>query len=136
MTKKLPEILTRCGFRCDLCLAYKDNIKINDRREKLSDGWFKYFGFRIPAENIYCDGCLSSDLTNPKLLDISCTVRPCVIKKGLENCAQCKEYVCDNIKTRIVNYEDILKKNNNEISRLDRYNYIKPYENKERLDDI
>lgn len=138
MTKKLPEILTRCGFRCDLCPAYKVNIKIANRQEKLdlSDGWFKYFGFRIPAEEIYCDGCLSDDKTKPKLLDKSCIIRPCTIKKGFENCTQCKEYICDKLKTRIIIYEEIFEKNNNKIPRFDRSNYIKPFENKERLDVI
>lgn len=138
MVKKLPEILTRCGFRCDLCLAYKDNIKNINKQEKLklSDGWFKYYGFRIPANEIYCDGCLSDDKTNPKLLDKGCTIRPCTIKKGYENCTQCNEYICDKLKTRIIIYEEILGKNNNKIPRLDRPNYIKPFENKERLDKI
>ena len=36
------EILSRCGFRCDLCLAYKKDIGKNDQGQILSDGWFKY----------------------------------------------------------------------------------------------
>ena len=56
----MEPILTRCGYRCDLCLAYWPNITANPaNRQKLSDGWFKYFGFRIPPEEIQCDGCMS-----------------------------------------------------------------------------
>jgi len=47
------EILARCGYRCDLCLAHKDNIEQNDQREFLSDTWHKIYGFRIPAKEIY-----------------------------------------------------------------------------------
>ena len=39
--------LTRCGYRCNLCLAYRPNIDEHpENRQKLSDGWHKYFGFR------------------------------------------------------------------------------------------
>jgi len=55
------EILARCGFRCDLCLAYKDNIENNDQRQFLSDGWHKIYRFRIPPDNIYCDGCINAE---------------------------------------------------------------------------
>ncbi len=136
MAKKLPEILTRCGYRCDLCLAYKDNIKINDRREELSDGWLKVFGVRIPAVDIYCDGCLSDDRTNPRLIHKRCFVRSCTKEKELENCSQCKDYVCDELKKFIVNFEDVQKKTNNAMTRPDRTNFIRAYENKERLDNI
>ena len=76
------DLLARCGFRCDLCLAYKDNIENNDQRKWLSDGWFKIYGFRIPADNIYCDGCINIECETPKLIDKDCPVRPCAIKKG------------------------------------------------------
>jgi hypothetical protein len=53
----MEEIISRCGFRCDLCLAFKPNIEKNHQnQQKLSDGWFKYFGFRIPPDQIICDG--------------------------------------------------------------------------------
>ena len=35
----MEPILTRCGYRCDLCLAYKPNVAGNpSNRQKLSDG--------------------------------------------------------------------------------------------------
>jgi len=44
----MEAIITRCGYRCDLCLAYKPNIEAHpENRQILSDGWYKYFGFRI-----------------------------------------------------------------------------------------
>ena len=33
--------LSRCGYRCDLCAARSDDPEI---RQKLVDGWYKYFG--------------------------------------------------------------------------------------------
>lgn len=126
------EILARCGYRCDLCLAYKDNIEQNDQREFLSDTWHKIYGFRIPAKEIYCEGCISSN--TPKLIDNKCPVRPCVINKGLENCSQCQDYPCDNFNQRKVIYEAFTK--DNKVSRREYIHCIKPYENKKRLDDI
>lgn len=127
-------ILTRCGYRCDLCLAYKPNIEQNPvNRQKLSDGWFKYFGFRLPTEAICCDGCM---LDNPKLIDTSCPVRPCVIERGLDNCAQCDEYVCAKLKERLVVLEEIKQRVGAEIPDDDYHCFIQPYENKLRLDAL
>jgi hypothetical protein len=35
----MKEILSRCGYRCDLCLAYRPNVEANpSNREIVSDG--------------------------------------------------------------------------------------------------
>ena len=101
-------ILTRCGYRCDLCLAYAPNVTNNpSNQEKLSNGWFKYFGFRLPPERILCDGCMAQ---NPRLIDRDCPVRPCVLERGLDNCAQCEEYICERLAERLVVYEAVREK--------------------------
>jgi hypothetical protein len=42
----MKSILTRCGYRCDLCLAYKSNVAENPSNpQKLCDGWHKYLAF-------------------------------------------------------------------------------------------
>ncbi len=127
------ELLSRCGYRCDLCLANKRNIEKKDLRSELSDGWEKCFGFRIPAEKIYCDGCCAND--NPKLIDTKCPVRPCVNKKGLDNCSQCGKYPCKDFKQREVIYEKIVKDKKG-ITKSDRKLFIRPYENKQRIDTL
>ena len=126
------EILTRCGYRCDLCLAFKDNIETNDQREFLSDTWYKIYGFRIMAQEIYCEGCISSD--NPKLIDKKCPVRPCVIEKGLENCSQCNDYPCELFNQRKVTNESFSK--DKILSRKEYFKGIKPYENEKRFEEI
>lgn len=126
--------LTRCGYRCDLCLAYKPNVENNSANpQKLSDGWYKYFGFRLPPEKIICDGCMSN---NPKLIDQACPVRPCVIEKGLDNCSQCKQYICEKLTERLVVYEEVKNRINAEIPDDDYLCFIRPYENKKRLDGL
>lgn len=130
------EILTRCGYRCDLCLAYKKNIDKEDRRQLLSDGWFKFFDFRIKAENIYCEGCISSDCLTARLIDGGCPVRPCVIGHGYENCSQCDKYICEKLEERAVRLENIQEKFQEKIKRNDYRDIIKPYENIKRLNEL
>lgn len=130
----MEPILTRCGFRCDLCLAYKPNLADDpSKQQKLSDGWYKYFGFRLPPSGICCDGCMTD---NPKLIDSSCPVRPCVIEKGLDNCSQCELHVCEKLTQRLVSYEDVRQKVGAEIPEDDYLCFIRPYENKRRLDAL
>ena len=130
----MEPILTRCGYRCDLCLAYRPNVENNpSNRQKLSDGWFKYFGFRIPPEKISCDGCMSDD---PRLIDNACPVRPCVMEKGLNNCSECENYICDKLKERLVIYKEIKDRLNHVIPEDDYSCFIRPYENKKRLQEI
>jgi hypothetical protein len=131
----MQPILTRCGYRCDLCLAYKPNIeKRPENRQKLSDGWHKYFGFRLPPAEICCDGCMSVD---PHLIDRGCPVRPCVIERGLEICARCDDYDgCGKLAQRLVTYEGVKERVAREIPEDDRECFIAPYENKRRLDAL
>ena len=128
----MDQILTRCGYRCDLCLAYRPNIEANLASQQiLSDGWQRYFGFRIPAEAIMCDGCMAE---NPRLIDKTCPVRPCVIDKGIANCSECRDYPCEKLSDRLVVYEQLAAKHACPIPTEDRARFITPYENKERLD--
>ena len=130
----MEPILTRCGYRCDLCLAYRPNVESNpSNQQKLSDGWFKYFGFRIPPEKILCDGCMSVD---PALIDNACPVRPCVLAKGLNNCSECENYICDKLKERLVVYEEVRNRIGFDIPEEDAICFIRPYENKKRLQEI
>ena len=130
----MEPILTRCGYRCDLCLAYKPNVaKDPTNSQMLSEGWYQYFGFRLPAPEIVCDGCRAD---HPKLIDEGCPVRPCVMEKGLDNCSQCEDYVCDRLAERLVVYEDVRERVGREIPEEDRRCFIRPYENKERLDAL
>ena len=130
----MEPILTRCGYRCDLCLACKPNVANNpSNQQKLSDGWFKYYGFRLPAAEICCDGCMSD---NPKLIDQNCPVRPCVIGKGLDNCSQCEQYICEKLTERLVVLKQVKQRVGANIPDDDYVCFIQPYENKRRLDTL
>ena len=130
----MEEMLARCGMRCDMCLAYRPSVEANPSDQQvLSDAWHKYFGFRIPAEDILCDGCMAD---NPQLIDKECPVRPCVIERALQNCAQCPDYGCEKLGQRTVSYESVAARIEAPIPEKDRARFIEPYENKARLDEI
>lgn len=130
----MDPVLSHCGYRCDLCLAYKPNVERDpSNRQKLSDGWFKYFGFRIQPENIICDGCM---VDSPQMIDQSCPVRPCVLSRGLENCSQCDEYSCERLNERLVVYEAVRDRIGVEIPEDDFQCFIRPFENKRRLEAL
>jgi hypothetical protein len=130
----MDRVLSRCGYRCDLCLAYRPNIEANaSNQQVLSDGWHEYFGFRIPAEDIICDGCM---VENPRLIDKACPVRPCAVQRGVANCSECPDYACDKLADRLVVYEQMAATHPRPIPPEDRARFIAPYENKERLDQL
>jgi len=130
----MEPVLSRCGYRCDLCLAYRPNIiKNSANRSILSDGWYKYYGFRLLPESICCDGCMAE---SPDLIDQECPVRPCVLEKGLDNCSHCEQFACDKLQERLVVYEDVQRRVGAEIPEGDYIAFIWPYENKRRLDVI
>jgi hypothetical protein len=133
---QMKEDISLCGYKCKICPAYKDNVTGPDHQQWVSDGWFKYYGFRLPPETIICDGCLPEGCDNPRRIDTECPVRPCVMAKGLPNCAHCDEYICDKLAKRIVEPKKVLSKCKKPPSRQDYDRFIKPYDNKTRLDKI
>ncbi len=125
------EVIAKCGYRCDLCLAYPANVKRQDRRAELSDGWFKCFGFRIPGDQIVCDGCLAE---GGKQVDSGCPVRACAVARGVANCSECDSYPCDTFGKRQVTWEELSK--GKSITAEERELFVRPYENKATLDEL
>lgn len=128
----MREMLSRCCFRCDLCLAWRPNIERDDRRRELSDAWFEYFGFRVQPEEIECDGCTADP--QAKTQDSCCPVRPCVLERGLENCSVCSDYPCDRIRERLIDFETLTA--GRTVSDRDRELFIRPYENRVRIEEL
>ena len=130
----MKQILSLCGMRCDLCMAYRPNLEGHpENRQILSDGWHKYFSFRIPPEEIQCDGCFSDGKPTQ---DSTCEVKPCVTERGLENCAGCEDYICEKLSKILVTFEAIQEKFEQPIPEIDRQRFIFPYENAARLAEL
>ncbi len=125
-----------CGYRCELCPAFRENIAKDEDRQRTSDGWFKYYGFRIPAEEIYCDGCSADDSSNPRRIDPGCEVRACAMGKGLPNCAHCDDFICEKLSKKIQNPNKIVQRAGGSIPREDFECFVRPYDNAKILADI
>jgi hypothetical protein len=130
----LTPIVARCGYRCDLCPAYKENIHGPADRQRTSDGWFKYYGFRIPPEQIGCDGC-RDERPEARRIDTTCPIRPCAITRGVETCGQCPKCGCKQFKTRDVTREGVEKRLGSPIPFEDYRWFVLPYERSELQHD-
>jgi len=95
----MAEILSRCGYRCDLCAAYRASDPA--LMKKLCDGWAKYFGHKYTPENVSCNGCMSDG----PVIDQKCQVRACVIARGIPNCAHCPDFPCEKLKPLLASPE-------------------------------
>jgi hypothetical protein len=132
----MNEKIAACGFRCDLCPAFRENVTGREHQQETSNGWFRYYGFRVAAEAIFCDGCLTEDSADPRRIDRDCEVRPCVLQRGLPNCAHCDEYVCSLLEEKIVDPEQVIKRTGRTVPQEDFGRFIKPYDNRTVLDRI
>jgi hypothetical protein len=134
--KSVKPIIGRCGYRCDLCLIYKDNLRAPQDRERFRNGLLKYFGYRMTLDECYCDGCLTPDSEHPILVTADCLVRPCVLAKGLENCASCDEYPCSKLQKKFIDYGKVRERYGAPIPDEDYRRFVMPYENKPVLEQI
>jgi hypothetical protein len=124
-------ILTRCGFRCDICPAYERNIGGPADLEAIRRGWRKYFGFDIPEDRIACVGCLKEG----RHADADCPVRPCAIERRVVTCADCPDFGCEKLNSRTDFAEAVIPKFG-DIPHKDFESYFRPYLSRERLEKI
>lgn len=125
----MEEIITKCGYRCDICPAYIKNLKTTDDKQNACDGFNKYYGFQIQPNEIGCVGCLNEGRHE----DENCPVRPCVMEKKLENCAHCESFEsCEHLKSRM-EFLDSLMPKLKDIPSEDFEKFIKPYQSKDRM---
>jgi len=132
--KPNPNVITMCGYKCDLCKAHSKNIKKQDKRTELSTMWNKYYDLKIPPRDIFCDGCRCKK-KDVKRIDDSCPVRACVIDKSIHSCADCDSYPCDIFKQRRGLSKDEAKEKLKGCYCNDEYNeYLLAFDNKTRVD--
>ena len=132
--RNVTPIVARCGYRCDLCPAYKENIHGPEDQQRTSDGWFKYYGFRIPPEQIRCDGC-RDERPEARRIDAACPIRPCAIARGVATCVQCPKCGCEQFESRTVTRERVEKRLRAPIPPEDYRRFVLPYERSEFRSD-
>jgi hypothetical protein len=132
----MADIIGRCGFRCSRCLIYKDNLKGEPDRRRFRDGLLKYYGDKLTLEECYCDGCLAGDSENPIRINKECKIRPCVLEKGLENCAYCERYPCEILEPKMIDYRKVMERYGAPLPQEDYELFVEPYENRQTLDEL
>jgi len=133
----MAEIIARCGYKCDLCLIYRENLRKDaQNRQKFRDAMEEYYGDKLTLEECHCDGCMTPDSENPVRITKDCEVRPCVMARSIENCAYCVQYPCQTLEKRFVERRKVEERYGSPIPEEAYRLFIMPYENKRTLDGI
>ncbi|MFX1377290.1 MAG: DUF3795 domain-containing protein [Promethearchaeota archaeon] len=92
----MNRLIAFCGINCSECPAYLATQKGNfDEIKMIAKEWSNE-SMSFKPEEIYCDGCNSTGRIFSWCSE--CSIRSCCQEKGFQNCAYCKDYVCDNLK--------------------------------------
>lgn len=136
----MKDLFSKCGYNCGHCAAYKENVTTEEDRKRGSNGWKKYYNFRLSIDRMYCDGCQAPDDENPVLLLRGCTIRKCAMLNGAETCAHCSElHTCMHdlhIHFSDINREKIESRLGSPIPEEDYLAFIEPFEHLKHLDEI
>jgi Zn-finger protein len=119
-----------------LCLGFRENNKDLADQIRVAEGWSQYFGLDVPPEKIQCNGCLPDDSGGLNFPDKNCPIRPCVIERGLDNCAYCEDYPCAKLEERMTGVEEGVRRFSGKISQEEYDNFIAPYDTRKTLDGI
>jgi hypothetical protein len=98
----MKQQISYCGLLCHSCpihLATRENDepKKYEMRTEIAEQCTKLFGTEYRPEDINdCDGCRTE---GGRLFSgcKTCLIRSCAKDKGLENCACCSEYACEQL---------------------------------------
>ena len=137
----MKEIIAKCGCNCSRCPTYKENLKTKEDRIHCSWGWKEYLKISLSPEKLrLCDGCQVPDNMR-KVYYINCAVRKCAIENGIENCAYCSSYICDELKNLHITFapdfkEKVEKRLEKKIPHKDYLDFIECYEGLNYLDNI
>lgn len=119
-----------CGYRCDLCPAYAENVDRLIDRTSVRNGWKRFFGFDVPEERIICVGCTGTG----NRLDTTCPVRPCALDKHMQDCSFCPFFEsCDTLRVRADILEEVKKKNHGTLSKEEYQLFFRPYDGRNEL---
>ncbi len=137
----MKDLFSKCGCNCGRCPSYKENLQTDEDRQRCSDGWYRYLGFRLSPDKLrLCDGCQTPDDENPVRYQ-NCYVRRCAVRNGVETCAHCSGYPCEDVKNlhviqRADARERIVARLGTPIPEEDYLAFIEPYEGIKHLDEI
>ncbi|MFX0173989.1 MAG: DUF3795 domain-containing protein [Candidatus Hodarchaeota archaeon] len=122
-------------FDCGICPAFKDNLKSDDDRIKVDEGWKKFHKTRgwIYKEHS-CNGCFNIPDVSP--LWSTCFIRKCVLINNVKNCGYCLDYPCPRIQNMIRVINKIAERTRKSGIQEDFQLFALPHLNETRLDEI
>lgn len=93
--------LAYCGLVCDTCPIHLATLELDEdarrtMRAGIARAMTEIYGMpTAPEEVTDCDGCKAGG----RLLAgcVKCPIRPCAIERGLDTCAPCPDYACDQL---------------------------------------
>ena len=132
----MDEIVSRCGFRCYACPAFAGNNKTFADQLKTAAGWSRYFGIKMSPDKIRCNGCLSEDCGGYDLPDNECPIRPCVLERGMKSCADCFDFPCEKLETRMKSVNEAIIRFKGKITREEYDTFVAPYDYRKTLGEI
>jgi hypothetical protein len=127
----MQPIIARCGNRCDLCPLFRVNFRVEEAGA-INEGLYRYHhqskGPR-PHYDAACDGCLSDgDVARQ-----GCSIRACVVEKGLSTCALCPDMYCELLEKDMAVIEGALSQQRASMPQADFDRFLRPFLNREAL---
>jgi hypothetical protein len=61
-------------------------------------------------------------------------IRPCVIERGLDNCATCGDYPCAKLEERMAGVEEVVRRFFGKIPQEEYDNFIAPYDTRKNIE--
>jgi hypothetical protein len=107
----MNEMIGYCGSTCQSCQIYlatreKDEQKKYQMREEIAQYIKELYGQEIKPQDVSdCDGCKADHGRLFSGVD-KCYMRKCARTKHIENCADCKEYPCEELEKLIAAEKD------------------------------
>ena len=138
----MKDLFSKCGANCGRCPAYRESVKTDADRQRCSDGWHKYLGVRLSVQRCYCDGCQTPDDENPLLVygKYGCKIRRCAVFNGVQTCAHCSAYPCEDVRTQFSfdseSRDKFAARLGTPIPEEEYLTFIEPYELHKHLDEI
>lgn len=97
MANETGKMISYCGLVCTDCSAYIATLTGDEKKAlETAEMWSKAYNIKVKLEDVWCDGCLVEGKKCAHCHE--CEIRICARKKGVVNCAHCKDYKCETVK--------------------------------------
>jgi len=121
----MPEIVAKCGNRCDQCPLYVGNFN-GAASDEINAGLYKYHHNSTGTPPHYkraCEGCLSGGYIARQ----DCPIRACVDRRGWQTCAECEGLFCDLLEADMQIIEGVVARYGSNLSPEDYNRYLRPF---------